>query len=155
MNQTNNKRSGIFLLELMVAILFFALSSAVVLRCFSMSHTLSVQTARQEQAMTQMENMAELLYSVDTNNLKNPEAIFKTIKTEYSACSIFNENINIFFDESWDNCSSNNASYEIILRASRSKDEMCNFKLQAVTTGKTQTEIANLTFKRYAKDKAL
>lgn len=102
--------------------------------------------------MTQMENLAELLYSVDTNNLKKPEAIFKTIRTEYSACNIFNENINIFFDENWDNCSSNNASYEIILCSSRSKDAMCNFKLQAVTTGKTQTEIADLAFKRYVKD---
>ncbi len=43
MKQQNHKRSGIFLLEIMIAILFFALTGAVCLRTFVKAHTLSTQ----------------------------------------------------------------------------------------------------------------
>ena len=38
MNRTSNNRSGLFLLEIMIAILFFAMVSAVCLRSFASAH---------------------------------------------------------------------------------------------------------------------
>ena len=43
MKQQNHKRSGIFLLEIMIAILFFALTGAVCPHTFFKAHTLSTQ----------------------------------------------------------------------------------------------------------------
>ena len=42
MKHSSNNRSGLFLLEIVIAILFFAIVSAVCLRAFAKSHTLSL-----------------------------------------------------------------------------------------------------------------
>ena len=54
MKQQNHKRSGIFLLEIMIAILFFALTGAVCLRTFVKAHTLSTQATETEQALSRL-----------------------------------------------------------------------------------------------------
>ena len=71
MKHSSNNRSGLFLLEIVIAILFFAIVSAVCLRAFAKSHTLSQQASDTNHAISNMENVAELLKSVDPEDLKN------------------------------------------------------------------------------------
>lgn len=57
--------SGIFLMELMIAILFFALGSAVCLQLFAKSHQLNVQTEELHHAVNLVSSKAEELLHAD------------------------------------------------------------------------------------------
>jgi flagellar basal body-associated protein FliL len=74
-----NTRSSLFLMELIIAILFFSLASAVCLRMFAKSHQLSTDASAGNQAVNQTVNVAELIrYDLqnDTRTLSDtyPEA---------------------------------------------------------------------------------
>lgn len=65
MNGKPAKRSSLFLLELIIAILFFSLASAVCVRFFVKSHTLSVDTKNLNMAVSQASGLAELFLAKD------------------------------------------------------------------------------------------
>lgn len=85
MNRTSNNRSGLFLLEIMIAILFFAMVSAVCLRSFARAHTLSQEASDMNQAMSHIENVAELLKSADSAVLDDPGQTINLLK--HRVCS--------------------------------------------------------------------
>ena len=89
MNRTSNNRSGLFLLEIMIAILFFAMVSAVCLRSFARAHTLSQEASDMNQAMSShIENVAELLKSADSAVLDDSEQTVNLLNTEYALVSV-------------------------------------------------------------------
>lgn len=54
-----HSRSSLFLMELIMAILFFSLTSAVCIRLFVRAHTISQDTINQNHAMAQAQSLAE------------------------------------------------------------------------------------------------
>ncbi|MCM1024796.1 MAG: hypothetical protein NC432_00015 [Roseburia sp.] len=58
-----HSRSSLFLMELIIAILFFSLASAVCIQLFARSHLLSRETVNQNNAITQAQNLAESWYA--------------------------------------------------------------------------------------------
>lgn len=165
----NHKRSGIFLLEIMIAILFFALTSAVCLRSFVKAHTLSTQAAETEQALSRLEDVAELLNAIDASDLKDEKAFSEKIKTEFPVCEMNGRNAVIYYDTNWKVCQPEKAFYQIQLQTTDTEDSMCNFQIRALRlaedtssissskfsakqTGRAASEITHLTLKRYAKD---
>ena len=85
MTRHNQQQSRLFLLEITLAILFFSLASAVCLRCFAKSHILSTQAAELNQAVSQSENIAELLRSLPENDRKDAQKISNVLQLEYPA----------------------------------------------------------------------
>lgn len=63
MKRKQAKRSGIFLLELMIVILFFCMTSAVCVRLFVKSHIISQDTRNLNMAVNQVSKMAEVFRS--------------------------------------------------------------------------------------------
>ena len=55
------KRSSLFLMELMIAILFFSLASAVCVQLFVKSHLLTREAADLNQAVSQAQSAAEVI----------------------------------------------------------------------------------------------
>ena len=68
-----HSKSSLFLMELIIAILFFALSSTVCIRLFAKSHLLSKETVNKNEAVIQAQNMAEtyLAYEGDCTALSS------------------------------------------------------------------------------------
>ena len=60
-----HSRSGIFLMEIIIAILFFSLVSAVCLQAFVNAHTMSGESARLTKAVSITSSMAELAQAAD------------------------------------------------------------------------------------------
>ncbi len=56
-----NTRSSLFLMELIIAILFFSLASAVCLRMFAKSHELSTKASALNHAVNEASDLAESL----------------------------------------------------------------------------------------------
>lgn len=60
-NNTKFSRSGLLLVEILLAILFFSLSASVCLRMFVSSHQMSRESRLLEHAVTQSTSVAEVL----------------------------------------------------------------------------------------------
>lgn len=128
MNRRSNNHSGLFLLEIMIAILFFAMVSAVCLRSFAKAHTLSQEASDINQAISHMENVAELLKSADSSVLDNPEKFSQLLSTEYTLVSVDQKQYTLYFDKDWTNCPEDDARYDIEIKDAGESNDNKNLR---------------------------
>lgn len=101
--------SSLFLLELIFAILFFSVASAVCVQVFVKSHTLSTQAHDLTQASRRAGDVAELITaSTSPDDMKN------LLEDAYSdAVNIASENFTIFYDSDFIPCSQETAVWQL------------------------------------------
>ena len=99
MKQTSNSRSSLFLIELIIAILFFSLVSAVCLRAFARSHILTENARDLNAALMHVESTAELLRAGESVEAQT------------------------FYSSSWDTCEEKKAAYMITVKEKDASDE--------------------------------
>ena len=180
MTRHNQQQSRLFLLEITLAILFFSLASAVCLRCFAKSHILSTQAAELNQAVSQSENIAELLRSLPKNDRKDAQKISNVLQLEYpfvnfSATDTATDmdtdidtdtdieidsaqkslgSWNLYFDSDWTSCQKAQAVYKIQIQAI-CEDSVILFHLNAESVSSSldsSDSIYQLDLKLSAKD---
>lgn len=96
-----HSRSSLFLMEMIIAILFFSLASAVCIQLFAKSHLLSTQTVNQNHAVIQAQNLAESYLSL--------EGDISAMQNLFSPSEQIDENtLRLTFDSSWNLCSAEN-----------------------------------------------
>ena len=71
-------KTSLFLMEMLVAVLIFALCAALCIQVFARAEEISLETARQEEAMLMAQNAAELLRSGMT-----AEDVIQTLSGDY------------------------------------------------------------------------
>lgn len=128
MRHKTNTRSSLFLMELIIAILFFSLASAVCLRMFAKSHQLSTDASAGNQTV----NVAELIrYDLqnDTRTLSDtyPEAdiLYSVVS---NAADVYNGSV-IYFNKSWETCSADLAEYRLVIQAQDSSATLRKYVL--------------------------
>ncbi len=101
--------SGLFLLELIFAILFFSVASAVCVQIFVKSHTLSTEAHDLTQASRKAEDAAELITaSTSPDDMKN------LLEDAYSdSVEIASKNFTIFYDSDFIPCSQDTAAWQL------------------------------------------
>lgn len=67
MQTKNSSKSGIFLMELILSILFFAIAAAVCVKLFVTAHRLSDQSVNLNHAVSMAESVAEAFYGCNGN----------------------------------------------------------------------------------------
>lgn len=142
----NHSRSGLFLMEFTIAILFFALSSVVCIQLYVQSHQISRQATEQTNSCMWSENIAELFYALDQGNdiaraLSDGEG--QTIPYDEASGSI-----TLSFDEDWmliEN--SAEAAYRIV--ATFSNDAETAFADIHVTSISDASEIYSLRVQKH------
>ena len=97
--RTSNSRSSLFLIELIIAILFFSLVSAVCLRAFARSHILTENARDLNAALMHVESTAELLRAGESVEAQT------------------------FYSSSWDTCEEKKAAYMITVKEKDASDE--------------------------------
>ena len=154
MNRTTNNRSGLFLLEIMIAILFFAMVSAVCLRSFAKAHTLSQEASDINQAMSHMENVAELLKSADSAVLDDSDQTTTLLNTEYALVSMNQKQYVLYFDKDWQNCSKDDAFYVISIEDDTKSTENTHIRNYTIAsyTVSDNSLIEQLPLTLYTKD---
>ena len=106
MNKQPSRRSSLFLMELIIAILFFSLASTVCVRIFVKSHTLEQESNRLNYAVSAASSVAEIF-----RNQENP---FEILKKQYPY-GIKNDNhYQFFYDKDWSLCNKEEAIYTVI-----------------------------------------
>ena len=137
MNRNPSKRSSLFLLELMIAILFFCLCSAVCVRLFVQSHIISTDTQNLNMAMNETTNVAEIF--------RNCDDYYEVLQETYPQGALSDDE-NLFFiyyDADWSLCSEDNAVYVLTFYAAEQDSSDKDSKAQTDTsTGDTAT-VAN------------
>ncbi len=176
MTRHNQQQSRLFLLEITLAILFFSLASAVCLRCFAKSHILSTQAAELNQAVSQSENIAELLRSLPENDRKDAQKISNVLQLEYPAVNFSATDTatdmdtdidteidsaqkswgswSLYFDSDWNSCQQAQAVYQIQIQTF-CEDSVILFHLNAESVSSSldsSDSIYQLDLKLSAKD---
>jgi hypothetical protein len=107
MNSNPSRRSSLFLLELMIAIMFFCLCSAVCVRLFVQSHIISRDTQNLNMAMNETTNLAELFRGeddfFDAFAAAYPEGELDTAGGSFT----------IYYDADWTVCKKADAVYAV------------------------------------------
>ncbi len=115
MNQNTHSKTSLFLMEIIIAILFFSLSSAVCLRLFVAAHLLAQKDQNLNHAIMWSQNFSESFAGCSGKLLM--------IKNQYPNAYLTqseektNGTIILYFDEKWEQLDTalTNASYEAIL----------------------------------------
>lgn len=115
MNHTFNRRSSIFLTEMIIAILFFSLVSAMCLRIFSKAQQINDSTRNRTMAVIQAQNAAELIklsLSDLAANGSAPHPFEDGIFEEYPKAETRDDgSIAVYFDHNWSHCTKAAACY--------------------------------------------
>ena len=176
MTRHSQQQSRLFLLEITLASLFFSLASAVCLRCFAKSHILSTQAAELNQAVSQSENIAELLRSLPENDRKDAQKISNVLQLEYPAVNFSATDTatdmdtdidteidsaqkswgswSLYFDSDWNSCQQAQAVYQIQIQTF-CEDSVILFHLNAESVSSSldsSDSIYQLDLKLSAKD---
>ncbi|MBQ3796326.1 MAG: hypothetical protein II842_08570 [Butyrivibrio sp.] len=115
MNTQENSRTSLFLMELIIVILFFALASAICLRLFAGAHLMAENDRNLNHALIWSQNLSESFYGSKgrIHQMLNqyPDAFISLSDNETDGSIV------LFFDEEWkqvDN-SLDIASYEAVI----------------------------------------
>ena len=107
MKGTPAKRSSLFLLELIIAILFFSLTSAVCVQIFVRAHLISRQTQELNMALEKVSGFSEVFLTGDSFSELLPEAADESENADGSAEYV------VSYDENWQICNSSDAAYQV------------------------------------------
>lgn len=148
----SQRHSSLFLLEIMISILFFALVSASCLKVFAKAHSLSTQTYNLNHGISELENVAELLKSIDPDKISDTDAVTEAL-TDYYGKSVEADqgdtgSWQICFDSNWQACRYYDGVYTIDLQQepSESSDSLCVYSI-TVTELSKEEPIEELTLK--------
>ena len=134
------KRSSLFLMELIIAILFFCLASAVCVRFFVKSHLMERDTTALNNAANYASSVAEIF--------RSSEDLPACLKVQFPKGASRQEgDYMIYFNHDWNTCSEDDAAYSLNL----SYKQADNFLLGRIVVSDSQEseEIYSLEVKKY------
>lgn len=113
--------SSLFLLELIFAILFFSVASAVCVQVFVKSHILNQEAQILTLASQKTRDAAELLASTDSLSES-----FTILKDSYSdCCTEQKDSVTIFYDEDFSPCSAHVSVYQLTVEIQEKSRLLC------------------------------
>ena len=144
-----NSRSSAFLMEIIVAILFFSLVSALCLQIFLKSRQLSTDTADLNMAASQARNAAELMKNASSLSLSEetetagffPDCILQ----EYPDAATDSVQTVVYFDKNWNYCTESDAAFCMKITPTNIEDaSLLQFLIEVVHTGGQNDSIYSL-----------
>lgn len=107
MHKKYESKTGLFLIELIIVILFFSLTSAICIQLFVKSHILSKKTTNSNHAMLWVQNITEVFYSENGNFDSIKEFFPTTESTNFTGVipefiSSYDDAFAIQFNSNWE-----------------------------------------------------
>lgn len=137
--QTPN-RSNLLLMEIIIAILFFSIVSAICVQLFVKSHMISRHTQILDNAVNKANSVAELIYSTD-----NPEDV---LVKYYPDMEINGDKIFIYYTSDFKLSSKSKAAYCIEVEKTGEAERTIDYKL-VVTEYNSSSSIYELDVVAY------
>lgn len=142
MNHHSSKAS-LFLMELIIAILVFSLSSAICVRFFAKAHLLTEDTQNLNHAISLAESAAEVFYGVD-GKLTDMRSILDSEQTGILSDS----DLLLFYNSSFSLCEKTEADYQMKISLSHDKN-MQIADIRVINIAQDSKMIYQLNVKRY------
>ncbi|MFD1400315.1 type IV pilus modification PilV family protein [Robinsoniella peoriensis] len=117
MKKNTPSKSSLFLIELIIAILFFTVASGICIQLFSKSFLLSQSSKNLSTSSRLVSNTAEVLESCN-GSLSEVQSLFPESVTD-------GDSIIFYYDTAWEKCSESDSKFTLIAtvtRDSRKKD---------------------------------
>lgn len=103
MNNKSKSRTALFLMELIIAILFFSIASAVCMQLFAKAHLTSVKTKELNKAVSIAQSYAEVMRGTDGS--------MESIVQCFPEAIVVDNYMEIFYDSDFNVCSPDAAEY--------------------------------------------
>ena len=106
MQKRYESKTGLFLIELIIVILFFSIASAICIQIFAKSHLMSRKTINSNHAMFWIQNVTEVFYS-ENGDLSKVKSYFPVVDTNHFTSIIpefissYDNAFAIQFDSNW------------------------------------------------------
>lgn len=91
-----NSRSGLFLMEMIISILFFSITSAITVQLFVKAHNIDDQSVSLSQGSIILQNLAEVFRSCDGDFVQTSQQFDDLISEHKENCFL------IYYNENWD-----------------------------------------------------
>lgn len=143
MNHSTNSHSRIFLMELIVAILFFSIASAICLKMFAASRQMGKDTAAQNMAMNQAGNVAELLKSNPSADGTLPNCLLE----QYPYAVIDMPEATVCFDAGFQHCNPQDAVYSLRISKEETDGGLIPYQITVWDTADPAAAIYSLDLK--------
>lgn len=105
MSTRNSSKSSLFLIELIIAILFFSIGSAVCVRAFVKAHSLSTEAKDLSFASAQVSSMASVLKYTDRS--------YASIREHFPDAAKSGDDFLVFYDEEGTSCPEKDAVFTL------------------------------------------
>lgn len=110
-------RTTLFLMEMIIAVFFFAVTSAICAQVFAKAHFVSIHTRELNQAILHAESMAEVFRSVDGDT---------DLPSEF------------FYDAKWQDCTEETSVYKLIIQSVET-ESLRNARISVIKQTSEQT----------------
>ncbi len=147
MNNRNSSKTGLFLMELILAVLLFAISGAICIQLFVNSHIISQKSVDLNHSILWAQNVAETFYACN-GNVAEMSALFTDCSYDSDTSS---EQLTLLFDKNFNSVSNqeeNLCSY--LLSATIYPDDagllICQISVRKTTDEETIYELQTTLF---------
>ncbi|KMZ54495.1 type IV pilus modification PilV family protein [Dorea sp. D27] len=127
MKKKTSNRSGLLLMEIIIAILFFSVISAICLQLFVKSHTISRDTEELDTAVNQAASVADII--------RGTEDAETALREYYPHMNTEDSNIYIYYDKEFKPCSEPEAGYYLEIEKGSSDSGITEYRLSVDKTG--------------------
>lgn len=138
MHTQPTKRSTLFLMELILSIFIFSLTSTVCIRIFVKSHTLEQESINRNHAVTVSTSIAEIFHS--------QEQPFSLLSKLYPDGSFHANTYTIYYDNHWSLCTQSDCIYKVQLTITRAN----SFLIGNISVCNSTEPFYTLKIKKYA-----
>jgi Tfp pilus assembly protein PilE len=115
-HRSKTDASGLILMEIVLAILIFAMLAAICISIFAKAHTLSRSSTELASAASEAENTASVLRASDSE-----DEFLQSMKVLFPDASIQGSTVTVWYDSSFSECAGKNASYRLTAAADDSE----------------------------------
>ena len=137
---SSSSRSGLLLMEIIIAILFFSLASAICLQLFVKAHNLGRETRELDMAVRQASSAADILSQSETP--------METLQKLYPDSDLGEERISVYFDQDFLPCDSEQSCYLLNITPTSADGQSSTYGI-TVQNSENSTEIYSLEVVTY------
>lgn len=134
----NGSKSGLFLMELIIAILFFSFASAICIQVFAKAHITSTQSRDLTAAITQAQSAAEAFKSCDGS----PSELANLLDAQQD-----DDGLTVSYDKQWNRVPSGQDAFRMTIQIIQ-EDALYRSQIQILDNSEPQP-IYEITVKKY------
>ncbi len=138
------RRSSLFLMELLIAILFFSIAAAVCVRIFVKSYTLETQSRELDHAVNLSVSIGEIILYGKNKDLTDCKTL---LKSEFPNGTFSDNVFYIYYDSNWEPCNESEISYTVQIKLSHD-----DFLIGDIKIYNNHRTIYTLTVENYTED---